>query len=189
MVVDERTADEQAAERLWCYLVTLRGGLYAVPDEARAVLLPYITRLGRVTPLPLGLVPPYVLGLTNVGQNGETLVDLGAYLGLASDPAPAEQRRLLVLGEQRAGVGRRAAGADSALRLAFAVDGGHELATLDVAVRTDDAADANGPIRAQVDTPRGPATVLDMAAICRNVAAALGAERPWSAPAREREEG
>lgn len=138
MVADEqvdrrRDEDEQeegtGLERLWCYLVVLRGALYAIPDEEHTVLMPHINRLAAVTPLPLGLVPPYVLGLINVGQNGEVVVDLGAYLGLAGEPPPREQRRLLVIGERGADH-RRGRGADDTYRLALAVDGGQGLETV-----------------------------------------------------------
>jgi len=131
-----------------------------------------------VTPLPLGLVPPYVLGLINVGQNGEVVVDLGAYLGFAGEQPLHEQRRLLVIGERGADY-RRGRGAEESYRLAFAVDGGHELTT----VRLEDSpAVGGGFVRGTADTRYGPAAVLDMAAICADIVRALGAERAWSAP-------
>ena len=58
--VDKRHDEEEGTERLWCYLVVLRGRLCAIPDEEHTVLMPHINRLAAVTPLPLGLVPPYV---------------------------------------------------------------------------------------------------------------------------------
>ncbi len=185
MVVDEqidvdRRRDEEGTDHLWYYLVVLRGALYAVPDEEHAVLMPYINHLAAVTPLPLGLVPPYVLGLVNVGQNGEVVVDLGAYLGLAGERSPHEQRRLLVIGER--GVDhRRGRGAADAYRLAFAVDGGYGLATArpEFSPATDSEA---GRVRGTVETRHGGAAVLDMAAICADIVRVLGAERSWSAP-------
>src|SRR5689334_18889570 len=74
MVVDEQAPplpETAQSARLWCYLVSLCGQLYAVPDEPGAVLMPHIGRLPAITPLPLGLVPPYVHGLVNVSQHGE----------------------------------------------------------------------------------------------------------------------
>jgi chemotaxis signal transduction protein len=192
MVADEqvdrrRDEDEQeegtGLERLWCYLVVLRGALYAIPDEEHTVLMPHINRLAAVTPLPLGLVPPYVLGLINVGQNGEVVVDLGAYLGLAGEPPPREQRRLLVIGERGADH-RRGRGADDTYRLALAVDGGQGLET----VRSEGGlASASGSpfVRGTVETRYGGAALLDMAAICADIVRALGAGRPWSAPAKD----
>ena len=140
--------------------------------------MPHINRLAEVTPLPLGLVPPYVLGLINVAQNGEVVVDLGAYLGYAGAQAPHEQRRLLVIGERGADY-RRGRGAEESYRLAFAVDGGHELMT----VRLESGlATGSGFVRCTADTRYGPAAVLDMAAICADIVRTLGAERAWSAP-------
>ena len=174
--VDKRHDEEEGTERLWCYLVVLRGRLCAIPDEEHTVLMPHINRLAAVTPLPLGLVPPYVLGLINVGQNGEVVVDLGAYLGFAGEQPLHEQRRLLVIGERGADY-RRGRGAEESYRLAFAVDGGHELTT----VRLEDSpAVGGGFVRGTADTRYGPAAVLDMAAICADIVRALGAERAWS---------
>jgi len=189
MVVDERAEQvdngseaEGGADHLWCYLVVLRGELYAVPDEGHAVSLPYINRLAAVTPLPLGLVPAYVLGLVNVGQNGEVVIDLGAYLGLTGAPAPRELRRLLVIGEQVADHGD-SGGSEDGYRLAFAVDRGHELTT----VRPESYGARDGAFtRGWAGTRYGQAAVLDMAAICADIVRALGAERPWSVPAEAR---
>ena len=176
--VDRRYDDEEEPERLWLYLVVLRGRLCAIPDEEDTVLMPHINRLAAVTPLPLGLVPHYILGLINVGQNGEVVVDLGAYLGFVGEQPPHEQRRLLVIGERGADH-RRGRGVEESYRLAFAVDGGHELTT----VRPEIGPVAGeGFVRGTVDTRYGPASVLDMAAICADIVRALGAERAWSAP-------
>lgn len=175
--VDRRHDEEEGTERLWCYLVVLRGRLCAIPDEAHTILMPHINRLAAVTPLPLGLVPPYVMGLINVGQNGEVVVDLGAYLGFAGEQSPSAQRRLLVIGERGADY-RRGRGAEESYRLAFAVDGGHELTT----VRLEGPAADGEFVRGTANTRYGPATVLDMAAICADIVRALGAERAWSAP-------
>lgn len=197
MVVDERAAQDKLAdeprdeggeaEGLEYYLAVARGGLYAVPDAEQAALMPYIGRLAGVTPLPRGLVPPYVLGLVNVGHDGEVAVDLGAYLGLAGEPAPRERRRLLVIGE-RAGY-RRGGDPEGAYRLAFAVDNGFGLTTARPhgdapwdGLAQDSPAGDGAPGRATVGTRYGRATVLDMAAICADIMRALGAERPWGAP-------
>lgn len=181
MVVDEQAPplpEMQQSGRLWCYLVSLRGQLFAVPDEPGAVLMPHIGRLPAITPLPLGLVRPYVLGLVNVSQRGELLVDLAAFLGLAGDPPPAEQRCILLIGES-AGAADDGTG-EEPYRLAFAVDAGHELAELDSAGR---GAATGGFVRELVQTRRGQATLLNMHAICATIVGELGAERPWNAPA------
>lgn len=182
MVVDEQAPplpQTPQSTRLWCYLVSLRGQLYAVPDEPGAVLMPHIGRLPAITPLPLGLVRPYVLGLVNVSQRGELLVDLAAFLGLAGDPPPAEQRCILLLGESAAEAVDEATG-DEPYRLAFAVDAGHELAELDSAGPGPATA---GFARELVQTRRGQATLLNMHAICATIVGELGAERPWNGPA------
>jgi chemotaxis signal transduction protein len=166
----------QETRRLWCYLVALRGELYAVPDEACAVLMPHISRLPHVTPLPLGLVPPYVLGLVNVNQRGEVLVDLAAYLGLPGEAAPAEQRCMLVIGERGP---RRDTSLQDPYRLAFAVDAGYELAEVESGSQRSDAAGTF--VRDLAQTRRGQAALLDMEAICRAIVGELGAERPWNA--------
>ncbi len=175
---DERQGEESAGEspdgRLWCYLARLRGDLYAIPDEESAVLMPYINHLGGVTPLPLGLAPPYVMGLVGVNGYGEVLVDLAAYVGLPGEP-PAEGRRLLVIGE-------RASAAPMPYRLAFAVDAGYGLAHLDVGDAPPHSA-SGGAVRALIPTERGEAALLEMEAVCRAIIAELGAERPWNAPA------
>lgn len=168
----------QETRRLWCYLVALRGDLYAVPDEACAVLLPHISRLPHVTPLPHGLVRPYVLGLVNVNQRGEVLIDLAAYLGLPGEPAPAEQRCMLVIGERSP---HRDSSLQDLYRLAFALDAGYELAEVETASRSSDAAGTF--VRDLVQTRRGQAALLDMEAICRAIVGELGAERPWNTSA------
>ncbi len=181
MVVHDRSAPEptaHASPNLWCYVVSLRGGLYAVPDKREAVLLPHISRLPAVTPLPLGLVRPYVLGLVNVSQRGEVVIDLAAFLGLPGEPAPAEERCLLVIGEGSVDPATGAARSDP-YRLAFAVDAGYELAQL----HSQGHGAAGTYVRELVDTRRGQATLLDMEAICRVIVGELGAERPWGASA------
>jgi chemotaxis signal transduction protein len=170
----------QQARRLWCYLVALRGELYAVPDEARAVLLPHIGRLPRVTPLPFGLVRPCVLGLVNVNQRGEVLIDLAAYLGLPGEPALAEQRCVLVIGESSAS-GLHDTPRQEPYRLAFAVDAGYELAEVECGSRSGD--DTGALVRDLVQTRRGQAALLDMETICQAIVSELGAERPWNASA------
>lgn len=181
MVVDDRPVPEStdhASPNLWCYVVSLRGGLYAVPDEKAAVLMPHISRLPAVTPLPLGLVRPYVLGLVNVSQRGEVVIDLAAFLGLPGSPGAAEDRCLLVIGESIVDPASGAAHPDS-YRLAFAVDAGYELTQL----HSQGHGAAGTYVRELVDTRRGQAALLDMEAICRVIVGELGAERPWGASA------
>lgn len=180
MVIDEHVQQqhvEQAADRLWCYLVDLRGNLYAIPDEPRTVLLPHISHLPPVTPLPLGLVPSYVLGLANINQRGDVVIDLAAFLSLSGDPVAEEQRRLLVIGEKTAHPLFAQPGREP-YRLAFVVDGGYELIQVET---SGQGAEGQSFVRELITTPRGQATLLEMEAICRAVLHELGAERPWNA--------
>lgn len=187
MVADEQIAQRRSdrpevsgastTRQVWCYLVSLRGALYALPDEPGAPLLPHINRLGHVTPLPVGLAPPYVLGLVNMGQQGELMVDLGAYLGLPGERGDDDLRRQLLVGEQPP------RGSHDAYRLAFVVDTGYELTPLACADE-DGGHGAGNYVRELIDTPRGTAAVLDMAAICADIVRALGTERAWSAPVK-----
>src|SRR5471030_871767 len=105
MVVEEienRAEEIATGDTIWCYLVSLGGSLFALPDDESTVLLPFISSIPQVTPLPKGLVPPYVMGLINVAQRGEMLIDLPRMLGLRGGPAAAsmtESRRVVVIGE------------------------------------------------------------------------------------------
>src|SRR5260370_39795521 len=104
MIAEEpvNRVEPSAPDTLWCYLVSLGGSLFALPDDNRTVLLPFISGFPQVTPLPKGLVPPYVLGLINVAQRGELLIDLPRLLGLRSGPvasSASENRRVVVVGE------------------------------------------------------------------------------------------
>lgn len=185
MVVEEHVANAPAGQDIslqWCYVVSLRGQLYAVPDEQAAVLMPHLGRLPAVTPLPLGLVRPYVIGLVNVSQRGEVVTDLAAFLGLAGEPAPAEQRCLLVIGESIVDPVRGEMRSDP-YRLAFAVDAGYELVELHISGQRSHDPGTYTYVRELVDTRRGQAALLDMAAICRAIVAELGAERAWGASA------
>jgi chemotaxis signal transduction protein len=168
--------------RVWAYLVALRGKLYAVPDDERAVLMPHIGRLPAITPLPSGLVPAHVLGLANVGQRGEVVIDLAAFLGLGGEPAPPEQRCLLVMGESAPATAQPAARHDP-YRLGFAVDMGLGLIQIDRA----SGAEPGSFARELVSTDHGQAVLLDMEAICGAVVLGLGAERRWNAPAETEE--
>src|ERR1017187_9183589 len=89
MIAEQEILHQAEAARVseWCYLVSLGGNLYALPDNGRTVLLPFISSVPQVTPLPKGLVPPYVLGLINVAQRGEVLIDLPRLLDLRVGPA------------------------------------------------------------------------------------------------------
>ena len=170
-------AVEEEAEPLWCYLVSLHDHLAALPDDDHVVLLPYIGEPPRATPLPLGVVPPYILGLINVAQRGELLVDLPLLLRLRDTPlAPGETegRRIVVYGEalppER-----------DDYRLAFAVDRGYEL--LDVTISgTSRSYPFADYVRAMVETPRGEAALLDMEAVCNVVLRDMGADRLWNQP-------
>jgi len=176
MIAEELAAQaEDAKAPEWCYLVSLSGSLYALPDNDRTVLLPFISSIPQVTPLPSGLVPPYILGLINVAQRGELLIDLPRMLGLRNGPLPpgaAEGRRVLVVGE--------ATPPEMAeYRLAFAVDFGYEL--LQAARPAPVANHALGAfVTAMVDTPHGDAARLDLEAICNAVLGDLGADRQWN---------
>lgn len=168
-------AVEVASESPWCYLVSLGGSLFALPDDDRTVLLPFISGIPQVTPLPRGLVPPYVLGLINVAQRAELLVDLPRMLRLRNGPAApsmAESQRVVVIGEtNRPDVGE--------YRLAFAVDYGYEL--FQVGQRTPTT---NHPLGAYVstmlETPHGEAALLELEAVCNAVLREMGADRLWN---------
>ena len=166
---------EAARESEWCYLVSLGGNLYALPDNGRTVLLPFISSVPQVTSLPKGLVPPYVLGLINVAQRGEVLIDLPRLLDLRVGPASpsvAESQRIVVLGE----------GTPPELgeyRLAFAVDYGYEL--FQAGPGTPAPTHPLGPyVSSLVETPHGEAACLDMEAVCNAVLSDMGAERLWN---------
>jgi chemotaxis signal transduction protein len=185
MIAEDPARHEEAATSVseWCYLVSLGGSLFAVPDNNRTVLLPYISGVPAITPLPKGLVPAYVLGLINVAQRGELLVDLPRLLGLRGGPvglAVAESRRVLVVGEATPPeVGE--------YRLAFAVDYGYELFQVDRATpRTNHALGAF--VTSVVETPHGEAAKLDMEEVCNAVLKDMGAERLWNEPARVHDE-
>jgi chemotaxis signal transduction protein len=180
MVIDEHLEQqhvEQPADSLWCYLAGLRGCLYAIPDEQRTVLLPHISHLPPVTPLPLGLVPSYVLGLANINQRGDVVIDLAAFLGLPGEQVAEEQRRMLVIGETTAHP-LFAQPAQEPYRLAFVVDSGYELIQVE---SSGQGAEGSSFVRELVTTPRGQAALLEMESICRAVLHELGAERPWNA--------
>jgi chemotaxis signal transduction protein len=177
-MVAEDTAIREAEitqEPLWCYLVSLGGQLYALLDNDHTVLLPFISEVPHVTPLPQGLVPPYVLGLINVAQRGELLVDLPRLLGLRNGPlAPsmAEGRRIVVIGEVSPPEVYE-------YRLAFAVDFGYELMEVTQRIPTRDHP-LDAFVHELVDTPRGEAALLDMEAVCNALLGDLGAERVWN---------
>jgi chemotaxis signal transduction protein len=177
MVAEDTAVHEAEATQasLWCYLVSLGGQLYALPDDDRTVLLPFISDVPQVTPLPQGLVPPYVMGLINVAQRGELLADLPRLLGLRTGPlAPSmsEGRRIVVIGEARPPE-------VDEYRLAFAVDYGYEL--LEATRRMPAGHHPLGAfVHEVIDTPRGEAALLDMEAVCNTLLRDLGAERRWN---------
>jgi chemotaxis signal transduction protein len=173
-------AVEIASENPWCYLVSLGGSLFALPDDDRTVLLPFISSIPRVTPLPKGLIPPYVLGLINVAQRGELLVDLARMLGLRSGPAApslAESQRVVVIGEA-------APPEAGEYRLAFAVDYGYELFQMSQSTPT-----TTHPLGAYVgmmlETPHGEAALLDLEAVCNAVLREMDADRLWNETSSE----
>lgn len=177
MVAEEsRVREEYAAhDGLWCYLVSLGGRLYALPDDDHTELLPFITGVPTVTPLPAGLVPPYVMGLINVAQRGEMVVDLPRMLHLRDGPlsaTAAESQRVVVVGETTPPE-------TDEYRLAFAIDYGYELIQAPIMIEDGDQPDE--PYRrATIETPRGEATMLDLEAICNAILQDMGAERRWN---------
>jgi len=177
MLAEDRATQEDAVAptMFWCYLVSLAGQLFAVPDDERTVLLPFINMVPQVTPLPLGLVPQYVLGLVNVAQRGELLVDLARLMGLRDGPAApgaSEHRRMLVVGEG-------APPENEEYRLAFVVDTGHELAQ--VAQGTPLEEHPLGVfVKEVLTTPRGEAILLNIEEICNTVLRDFGGERQWN---------
>jgi chemotaxis signal transduction protein len=181
MIAEEPVSPEEvtASDSDWCYLVSLGGSLFAVPDDNRTVLLPYISGVPTITPLPKGLVPAYVLGLINVAQHGELLIDLPRLLGLRSGPVGptvAESRRVLVIGEAvPPEVGE--------YRLAFAADYGYEL--FQATQGTPSTSHPLGRfVTSIVETPHGEAAKLDMEEVCNAVLKDMGAERLWNQAAR-----
>jgi chemotaxis signal transduction protein len=169
---------------LWCYLISLAGRLYALPDDGRTVLLPFITGMPVITPLPAGLVPPYVLGLINVAQRGELVVDLSRLLDLRDGPPPpaiVESQRVIVVGETNPPE-------IDEYRLAFAVDYGYELLQNPAPAESGDQ--VSGPyVRSLIETPRGIAALLDLETLCNAVLREMGAERQWNDAAEVPDEG
>ncbi|MGH2386562.1 MAG: chemotaxis protein CheW [Chloroflexota bacterium] len=186
MVTEEARIDGDGLvhDGRWCYLVSLAGRLYALPDDSRTVLLPFITGMPVVTPLPAGLVPPYVLGLINVAQRGELVVDLCRLLDLRSgppSPAIVESQRVVVVGEA-------SPPETDEYRLAFAIDYGYEL--LQNPALAEGGNEVNDPyVRALIETPRGTAALLDLETLCNAVLREMGAERQWNDAAEARDEG
>ena len=180
MIVEERSdqGTHAAPAPVWCYVVSLAGQLFALPDDARTVILPFISAVPPVTPLPAGLAPPYIMGLINVAQRGELLIDLPRLLDLRDGPLPlsmAESRRVVVVGE---GIPPES----DAYRLAFAVDYGYELlegTPRDTAVRHPLGDD----VRTILSTARGEAALLDLERICNRVLREMDATRLWNEPA------
>jgi chemotaxis signal transduction protein len=173
----EQRDDTSAGVRgeIWCYLAGLEGRVYAIPDDDRTVLLPYISTVPPITSLPRTLVPAYVLGLMNVAQRGEVVVDLARLLGLRTGASAAntEGRRVVVVGEAPAP-------GNGAYRFAFVVDQGFELASVRRAEQDETSPRAYQ--RAVVSTPRGLAVLLDMEAVCNTILRDLGAGRGWNEP-------
>ena len=177
MVAEDQAIGEVGAqgEALWCYLASLGGRLCAVPDDGRTVLLPFISTVPQVTPLPVALVPAYVIGLINIAQRGELLVDLPRLMGMRDGPlAPSlsEGRRVVVIGE---GTPPETEG----YRIAFAVDFGYELVEV---VRS--GVRRSHPlgvfVREVLSTPRGEAALLDMEVVCNAVLHDMQAARFWN---------
>lgn len=167
-----------AADSVWCYVVSLGGQLFALPDDARTIILPFISAVPPITPLPAGLAPAYVMGLINVAQRGELLIDLPWLLALRDAPLPpsiADGRRVVVVGEGDPP-------ADDAYRLAFAVDYGYEL--LEGTRQGLPAPHALGAcVCDMLTTARGEAALLDLELVCNRVLQDMDATRLWNEPA------
>lgn len=184
MIAEDRSVqdDTEAPAAFWCYISSISGRMVALPDDEHTVLLPYIGPVPQVTPLPLGLVPPYVLGLINVAQRGELLIDLPRMLGLREGPlAPSasEGRRVVVIGEGTPPETEE-------YRLAFAIDYGYELVEVQHGIPVDDHP-LGVYVNEVIDTPRGEAALLNLEAICNTVLHDLGAERKWNMDGTELE--
>lgn len=165
-----------ALPAMWCYLAEVGGHLLALPDDDRTVLLPYISAVPQVTALPSQLTPPYLLGLVNIAQRGELLVDLAGILALQR-PSPlerAEARRMVVYTEGPGCV-------REPYRLALAVDAGYELA--EATVLAGPAVHPLGSfVRQLLVTQRGTAALIEMEMVCNKVLHDLGASRLWNEP-------
>jgi hypothetical protein len=166
------------ADSVWCYVVSLAGQLFALPDDANTIILPFISTVPPTTPLPAGLAPSYAMGLINVAQHGELLIDLPRLLDLRDAPLPpsmAEGRRVVVVGEGNPP-------AVDAYRLAFAVDYGYEL--LEGIRQGLPAPHPLGPyVRDLLSTSRGDAALLDLELLCNRVLQDMEATRLWNEPA------
>ena len=166
-----------APSSVWCYLAEVGGYMLALPDDERTVLLPYISSISQVTALPATLTPSYVLGLVNVSQRAELLIDLARLLGLRDTPLPPEHeegRRMVVYGEG-------SPPAQDPHRLAFALDTGYELAE-----GTPHGEPSGHPLGVFVQrlllTPRGIAALIEMEMVCNKVLHDLAAPRLWNEP-------
>lgn len=172
-----------APSSVWCYLAEVGGYLLALPDDERTVLLPYINSITQVTALPATLVPPYVLGLVNVSQRAELLIDLARLLGLRDAALPPEReegRRMVVYGE---GV----SATQDPHRLAFALDTGYEL------TEGTPHAESSGHllgifVQRLLTTSRGTAALIEMEMVCNKVLHDLAAARLWNEPEPPAEE-
>ena len=166
-----------APPSVWCYLAEIGGYLLALPDDDRTVLLPYIGAIPQIAALPLALTPPYLLGLVNIAQRAEVLIDLARLFGQRDASLAQNQlegRRMVVYGE---GI----ASTQLPHRLAFAVDVGYELAQ-----GTAQPGTVNHPlgtyVRQLISTKRGTAALLNMEIVCNRVLHDLGAPRLWNEP-------
>jgi chemotaxis signal transduction protein len=177
VIAEDRVIHEDTgrARSIWCYVVSLGGRLFALPDDTDTVILPFISAVPPITSLPAGLAPSYILGLINVAQRGELLIDLPRLLGLRDGPLPpsmSEGRRVIVVGEGHPPE-------SDAYRLAFAVDYGYELLE---GVPQD--LPEQHPLGIYVldilTTSRGDAALLDLKRVCNKVLQDMEATRLWN---------
>jgi chemotaxis signal transduction protein len=83
-------------------VVGLRGELYAFPQAGAAILLPWLQRYRRPSPLPA--VPSWISGLISVRGAALVVIDLGLFLDLGFfAPAPFARLVFLEHGEHQVG--------------------------------------------------------------------------------------
>ena len=92
-----------ASTDTWSALVVgVRGVLYGFPQEGPAILLPWLQRYRRPSPLPA--VPAWVAGLVSVRGTAQVVVDLGLFLGQQPfTPTPVARLVFVESGEHQVG--------------------------------------------------------------------------------------